>query len=76
MDVRVSDTARYSLPRIAAILTVPHAVHFDTGPDVLMIYRVNHQGGHPWDAHVGTFLGHCHRQLVPMQATVLGTEQR
>src|SRR5438132_11897484 len=41
MDVRVSDTASYSLPRIAAVLAVPHTVHFDTGPDVLMVYRVH-----------------------------------
>src|SRR2546425_624797 len=76
MDVRVGDPAGDDLPRIAAVLAVPHTVHFDAGPNVLVVYRVHQQGGHPGDAHIGALLGQCHRQLVPMPATVLGTEQR
>src|SRR5262249_33652706 len=76
MDVRVGDTARYSLPRIAAVLAVPYAVYFEAGPDVLMVDRVNHQGGDPRDAHIGTLLGYLHGQLAPMPAAVRGAEQR
>src|SRR5262249_38608334 len=52
-----------------------HAVHFDAGPDVLVVDRVHQQGGHPGDAHVGALLGHGHGELVPMPAAVRGAEQ-
>jgi hypothetical protein len=35
MDVRISDTAGDDLPRLAAVLAVPHAVYFEAGTDVL-----------------------------------------
>src|SRR5262245_42350192 len=76
MDVRVGDPAGDDLPRIATVLAVPDAVHFEAGPDVLMVYRIDQQGSHPGNAHVGALLGHCHGQLIPMLAAILGTEQR
>src|SRR5262249_3773636 len=66
MDVRVVYTSGDALPRIAAVLAVPDAVYFEAGPDVLMVDRVNHQGGHSGDAYIGALLGYLHRQLVPM----------
>src|SRR6516165_4178592 len=76
MDVRISDTAGDDLPRLAAVLAVPHAVYFEAGPDVLVVDRVDHQGGHSRDAHIGALLGYFHRQLVPMLAAIRGAEQR
>src|SRR5215470_14476337 len=75
MDVRVGDTAGDDLPRLAAVLAVPNTIHFEAGPDVLVVYRVHHQSGHSGDAHIGTLLGYLHRQLVPMLAAVRGAEQ-
>src|SRR5215469_13650011 len=76
MDVRISDTAGDDLPRLPAVLAVPHAVYFEAGPDVLVVDRVDHQGGHPGDAHVGALLGYLHRQLLPVLAAIRGAEQR
>src|SRR5882757_11295699 len=42
MDVRISDTAGDDLPRLAAVLAVPHAVYFEASPDVLVVDRVDH----------------------------------
>jgi len=44
MDVRVVDTAGDNLPRIASFLAVTDAVHFDAGPNVLGVYRVDGKG--------------------------------
>src|SRR5882724_788197 len=76
VNVRIFDPARDRLPGLATIRTPSDAIDLDACPDMLVVYRVNHDRRHSRNRHIRALLRQRHGQLLPRDASILGAKQR
>src|SRR5262245_20553773 len=72
----VHESAGRTRPGVAAVLAYPDAVHFDSGPDKLVIYGIHHQSSHTWCRNVDAFRRKIRRELFPVLTAVLRAKER
>src|SRR5215469_15102563 len=63
-------------PAFAAVPAAAYPVDLATRPDQTVVRGIDGESRHPGNAYIGAFLGHLHRQLVPVTPTIGRAEQR